>query len=362
MYLEIRYKTIYITHTKAMKSEMKESMCRIGKILGITIAVYACIRWLLPMVIPFFIAFLLAKLLNPAVEKINKKVKIKRGIISAVLVGILVVMTGTALVIFLQTLIGQVHHIISNLEEYQRKAGVVWDNCCGQLEVLTGIEAEIFQQNVEGYIPVIRNRMEEKMVPSLLDGTILYVKNFFILGGICFIVIVSTILILRDYGKIRKGLEDHPVGKMGLKVCRRTYEAGGAYIKAQLMIMLIISAVCVAGLYFSGNNYALLAGCGIGICDAMPFLGTGTVLVPWAVFELVQGKYMMAAICAAIYAVCSLLREILEPKLVGDKLGMHPLMVIASIYIGLNLYGIWGFVLGPFSYILIREIYCCNLC
>ena len=66
---------------------------------------------------------------------------------------------------------------------------------------------------------------------------------------------------------------------------------------------------------------------------------------------------MMAAIYAVIYTVCSLMREILEPKLLGNKLGMHPLAVIVSIYVGLGMYGLWGFALGPLSYILISEIY-----
>lgn len=340
-----------------MKKEMRESMRSIGKVLGITLAVYACIRWLLPMVVPFFVAFLLAKLLNPAVEKLNKKLKIKRGIVSTVLVGILVLAAGAMVVLFLQTFLGQVRHVIANLNLYQKQAGVIWDKCCNQVEGVVGINAEEFQKNVESYIPGIKDRIEEKLLPSLMDGTMLYAKNLLVLGGICFIVVISTILVLRDYDKIRKRLEEHTIGKLGLKVCRSTYEAGGAYIRAQLMIMLVISGICVAGLYLSGNDYALLAGSGIGLCDAMPFLGTGTILVPWAIFEIIQGKYMMAAIYAAIYTICSLVREILEPKLVGDKLGMHPLAVIASIYIGLNLYGIWGFALGPFSYILIREIY-----
>lgn len=357
-----KYKKFCVTHTKVMKSEMRESMHRISRILGITIAVYACIRWLLPMVIPFFIAFLLAKLLNPMVEKLNKKLKLKRGAAAAILVGILVIAAGAATALFLKVLTDQIQHIVSNLAGCRRQAGMLWENCCGQLESWTGVEAESLQQRAEAYMPQIKSRMEERVVPFLMDGTLLYGRNLMLLGAVFFIAAVSTILVLRDYGTIRQGLESHPVGREGLKVCRRTYEAGGAYLKAQLIILLIISGICVMGLYFAGNPYALLAGCGIGLCDAMPFLGTGTILIPWAIFEILQGKYMMAAICAAIYAICSLLREVLEPKLIGDKLGMHPLAVIASIYIGLKLYGIWGFVLGPFSYILIREIYYCNLC
>lgn len=344
-------------HTGFMRNELKESMQKIGKILGITLAVYVCIRWLLPLVIPFFIAFLLAKILNPLVEKLEKKLKCKRGLWSAVLVGALFLMLGFLLILFLRTLLVQIKTVLDNLELYKRQAGDFFHECCCQVEVLTGIRADMIKDGVEKQLPEVMQQMKVTVVPALMNGTISYAKNVFIWVGICFVIIVSTILTLKDYRKIRASLESHPIGQIGLKVCRRTYEAGGAYIKAQFIIMLIITAVCIAGLYLSGNEYALLAGCGIGVCDAMPFLGTGTIFVPWAVIEMLQGKYMLAAIYTVIYTICSLLREILEPKLLGNKLGMHPLAVIVSIYVGLGIYGLWGFALGPLSYILIREIY-----
>ncbi len=336
---------------------MKESMRKIGKILGITLAVYVCIRWLLPLVIPFFIAFLLAKILNPLVEKLEKKLKCKRGIWSALLVSILFLMLGFLVILFLRTLLVQMKTVLDNLEIYKRQAGNFFHECCGQVEVFTGIRAEMIEDGVQKQLPEVMQHMKTTVVPVLMNETISYAKSMFIWVGICFVIIVSTILILKDYRKIRTSLEKNPIGRIGLRVCRRTYEAGGAYIKAQFIIMLIITAVCIVGLYLSGNEYALLAGCGIGICDAMPFLGTGTIFVPWAVIEMLQGRYMLAAIYTVIYTICSLLREILEPKLLGNKLGMHPLSVIVSIYVGLGIYGLWGFALGPLSYILIREIY-----
>lgn len=340
-----------------MQSEVKISVQKIGKIIGITLAVYVCIRWLLPLVLPFFIAFLLAKLLNPMVGKLEEKLAWNRNIWSSILVGLLFLILGFLLVVFLRTLLAQMKTVVDNLEVYKQQTGIFFHECCCQVENFTGIQAEKIEAGIEKQIPTVVQHMKTNVVPALMSGTISYAKNIFVWVGICFVVIISTILILKDYGKIRTSLENNPIGQMGLKVCRRTYEAGGAYIKAQFMIMLIITAVCVVGLYLSGNEYALLTGCGIGICDAMPFLGTGTIFVPWAVIEMLQGKYMLAAIYTVIYTICSLLREILEPKLIGNKLGMHPLSVIASIYVGLKIYGLWGFALGPLSYILIREIY-----
>lgn len=343
-----------------MKREMKDSVCRIGKIVGIAIVVYACIRWLLPLVIPFFIAFLLAKWLSPLVEKLNKRIKVKRSIIAAIVVGVFSIVLLGILAIFLKNLWEQVQYVISNMGDCEKQMGIVWNQCCRQVENITGIQAKEVKAGIGGYIPKIQSQIEERFLPSLLDGTFTYAKNLLVLCGICFVIVISTILILRDYEKIKEGLNKHPIGKGILQVGRRTYKAGGAYMKAQLIIMILVTIICVVGLYLSGNHYALLVGCGIGVCDAMPFLGTGTILVPWALIEIVQGKYALAVIYAVIYTVCSFLREILEPKIIGDKLGMHPLVVIISIYIGLNVYGIWGFLLGPFSYVLIREIYDCN--
>lgn len=340
-----------------MRNEVKESVQKIAKILGITLAVYVCIRWLLPLVIPFFMAFLLAKLLNPLVGKLEEKLRWKRSIWSSLLVGLLFLMLGFLVVVFVRTLLVQIKTVVENLDMYKQQTGDFFYECCCQVENFTGIQADMIHDGVQKQIPGLMQHMKSNVVPVLMNGTISYAKSLFVWVGICFVVIISTILILKDYQKIRTALEHHPIGQMGLRVCRRTYEAGGAYIKAQFIIMLIITAVCVAGLYLSGNEYALLAGCGIGICDAMPFLGTGTIFVPWAIIEMMQGKYMLAAIYTVIYTICSLLREILEPKLLGNKLGMHPLSVIASIYVGLGVYGLWGFALGPLSYILIREIY-----
>lgn len=344
-------------HTDLMKNEVKESGRKIGKILGITLAVYVCIRWLLPLVVPFFIAFLLAKILNPLVGKLEEKLKWKRSVWSTLLVGILFLLLAALLFFFVKTLLEQVINVADRLEEYKRQAQVFFRDCCGQVEIFTGIQAEAIQNGVERQIPGLMQHVKTNVIPVLMNGTISYARSAFILVGICFVVIISTILILKDYGKIRASMERHPIGQIGLKVCRRTYEAGGAYIKAQIIIMIAITSVCVAGLYLSGNKYALLTGCGIGLCDAMPFLGTGTIFVPWALIELLQGRYMLAVIYTIIYTICTLMREIMEPKLIGNKLGMHPLSVIVSIYVGLGIYGLWGFALGPLTYILIREIY-----
>lgn len=340
-----------------MENEAKENIRNIGKIAVITLAVYAGIRWLVPLFLPFLAAFLLAKLMNPMVERMEHRFRLKRTFWSSLLVSILMGSLVLVTIFFLKTLVDQIGNVAENLDLYRQQAEKLWQDCCCQVEAFAGIAPGTIQDSLEKQLPKIIDHLQSNFFPAMMNETISYAKSMFILIGICFIVVISTVLILKDYKKIRSGLEKNSIGKTALQVCRRTYAAGGAYLKSQLIILAIITVICVAGLYLSGNKYALLTGCGIGICDAMPFLGTGTVFVPWALFEVIQGKYMLASIYAAIYTICTLMREILEPKLLGNKLGMPPLTVIISMYVGLKIYGLWGFALGPLSYILIKEIY-----
>ena len=96
---------------------------------------------------------------------------------------------------------------------------------------------------------------------------------------------------------------------------------------------------------------------GIGFCDALPFIGTGTIFVPWALINILLGKYKQAVWLFVYYIICSFVRELLEPKLVGKHLGVPPLAVLMSIYIGIQVYGGAGVIFGPVSALLIYEIY-----
>lgn len=340
-----------------MREELKKPLLEVVRILGITLAVYVILRFLLPLVIPFLIALFLAKLLHTLVEKLHKWTKIWRSLLYTIVVLLFLGLLGCLLWFIGRQLMIQMKSLFSNLPVYQEQIIVFWHNCCNQLEIWTGIQAEVLDVKVMETVPVIWENMKGRLLPSLMSGSFSWVKSLGMLAAVCIIVGISTLLMLKEYDSIRNSLEKSLPGQSLLRILRRVYQAGGGYLKAQLIIMLVVSIICVIGLFFTGNSYALLAGLGIGLCDALPFLGTGTVFIPWALVEIFRGEYMLAAVYVIIYTITSLSRELLEPRLVGNRLGIPPLMVIISIYIGFSIYGLWGFFLGPLSYILIREIW-----
>ncbi len=340
-----------------MREELKKPLLQVVRILGITLAVYSMMKFLLPLVVPFLISLLLAKLLHPLVEKLHKKTHIKKGFLSAVILFLFLAALAWLLWIVGKNIVIQVQFLISQLPSYQEKAAGLWYDCCSQVEQWTGIRAETLDVSVTQNVPKVWEQMKGTLLPALMSGSFSWVKGICVAAGVCIVIGISTLLMIKDYNRIKAAMGKGQLGRSVLSVLRRVYRAGGGYIKAQIVIMILVSTVCVIGLFCVGNSYALLAGMGIGLCDAMPFLGTGTIFIPWAVLELLQGEYLLAAVYAVLYTIATLVRELLEPRLVGDKLGMPPVAVIISVYIGLGIYGLWGFALGPLTYILIREIW-----
>lgn len=129
--------------------------------------------------------------------------------------------------------------------------------------------------------------------------------------------------------------------------------ACGGYVKAQLILMLIVFCILLTGFLILGVDFALLLAFAISLWDAVPFLGTGIILNPWAVINLIEGNYFRAAGFFALYLIILLTRQLLEPKILSGQLGMHPLFTLAAIYVGLKSMGIIGMIIGPIILIIV---------
>ena len=112
----------------------------------------------------------------------------------------------------------------------------------------------------------------------------------------------------------------------------------------------------MAGLWAIKNPYYILLGIGIGLLDALPLFGTGTVLVPWALVELLAGRGGRAAALIGIYVFCYILRQVLETRMMAKGMGLSALETLISLYAGLELFGVWGVVLGPAALMMSKAL------
>lgn len=335
----------------------KESVKKLFLLTGVTLAVYVFMRYILPMVIPFLLGALLAMMLNPLVEKIVQKTGRGRSLISMLIVLFVLAAVGTVCFFVGRTACLQLTSLVKNADAIEGGVRDLWCDCCERIERSLGVSLGEAEQLFTNMQTRMKTGLRSGTLPYLLKNSVSYAKIAFSLIGVALVSVISGLLMLTDYPDIAAAVRRSEAGKLAVQIKRHAKEAGGTYLKAQIAILLIISLICIAGLFATGNPYALLAGMGIGICDALPFIGTGTIFVPWMIIDIMNGKYVLAAVYGLLYVICSFARQFLEPRLIGGRLGYPPIVVLMSIYIGVHVYGASGVLSGPVSGFLICELY-----
>lgn len=130
----------------------------------------------------------------------------------------------------------------------------------------------------------------------------------------------------------------------------------GRWFRAQLIMLAITFAVLSAAFLLLRVRYALLLALGTAVVDALPVLGTGTVLLPWAAYEVLTGGVPLGLGLAITYAAVTLLHQSIQAKLLGDSLGLHPLAALLSVYAGFRIWGVWGMISFPILAVSLRQI------
>lgn len=138
-------------------------------------------------------------------------------------------------------------------------------------------------------------------------------------------------------------------------VCRNLKYAVGGYFRAQFKIMLVVFGILTAGFLLLKVDYALLLALLTAFLDFLPMLGTGTLLIPWAVCCALGGKIPLAAGLMILYGVTQATRQLIQPKMVGDSIGVDPMTTLMFLFVGYRIAGIWGMIAAiPAGLILIQ--------
>jgi sporulation integral membrane protein YtvI len=135
---------------------------------------------------------------------------------------------------------------------------------------------------------------------------------------------------------------------------RGFFSIGLRYIRAYLTLMLVTFSVILVGLLFLGRRYALLLSFIIAFLDLLPVIGVSTVLVPWSLYEIVFADRAVGIGLIILLVVHELIRQFCEPKIIGENLGVHPIVTLAVIYIGYSLFGFGGILIVPIAIVLIK--------
>ncbi|MBQ8247401.1 MAG: AI-2E family transporter [Lachnospiraceae bacterium] len=329
----------------------------IVKLIVVTAGVLLFFKYLLPFLAPFFIAFLFVLIFYPLIKKVHKKIKIPEGILAGLLMGFLALLLALVLWFGLckgMDLLGDFRENSDYLETCCKDA---LNKCCVWVGDKMNLNPADLQTRILKSTDSLLVSIKETVAPKALNASYSYAGEVF--EGVFFVVItaIAIILLIKDYDAIKEKLSGYSSFIKVRELCRKILVLLKVYVRAQLIIVACVTGVAVAGFFACGVEQWLLCGILTGILDMLPFIGSGIVILPVAIFSFLQGKIWKGVACLFIYSICVFLREILEPKLIGDKLNVFPIVVLLSVFFGIRFFSIGGIVLGPVSFFLIREIY-----
>ena len=338
--------------------EMGSRGKRAWYIIGITAGVYLTFRYLLPLVIPFLIAYMGAGLMAPAVRFLEKRLHMRRSIAVVLVGGLFFAFLATGGLWLARKLMEELGGLACRLENLEEFLNQKLHYVCEGVETNFGLKQDTIYPAAAAGMSRLIDTVEEKAMPVVMTSSLPIVKALFEGIAVVFITLVSALMICRDYEVLEEKRGRMLFAAEVDRIAGKISGALGAYLRTQGILIVITAAVSVAGLFLLKNPYALLLGITIGILDALPFIGTGLIYLPWAVLSGIMGDWRMCVGVSVIYGICYLARELLEPKLMGKQIGMTSLEMIISMYVGIRLFGLTGVILGPIGYLVIVELNC----
>lgn len=336
-------------------------------LLNIMIPVVSLILlfWLGPKLLvffwPFVVGYILSVMANPMVNLVSDKCKVKRKPVSVLI--IILVLAAIVLILY-----GIGHFLVQQISGFVVDLPIIWAAAEGELAKAAGHFKALFnslpmdlketlvsvQTSLDDYISAFISEISTPTV-NAIGNAAKHIPNAVIGIIMCFLS-AYFFTADKDYmgNFIKKSVPNVVLNKWNL-IWDSLVKSVGGYFKAQLKIEVWIYVLLYIGLVLAKVEYAAVVALGIAILDFFPVFGTGTVLIPWAIIKLLGGDYLSAIILAALWGVGQLLRQIIQPKIMGDSMGVPPLPTLFLLYIGWKISGVWGMILAlPVALIILN--------
>ena len=312
---------------------------------------------ILPVSLPIIFALLIALIIEPIVKLTKKKFKWNRKVsVIAVFMFILAIIA-SLLYYTVTQLIGKIIDFTKAAPDYFNSLSGVWIDIQSKLfQYTSGMPDEVVksvQKEFKNIFDSIRESILDLLSYEKIMSLMAEIPNFLV----SFIVfIIALFLFMLELPELRKMLFRHlttsTAEKVRFMITRLNLVIFG-FLKAQLLVSLIILAVTFIGLLLIIPKYAIVMSLVIWIIDIIPILGSIIILAPWSLYLFISGDVATATQLAILAAVLLIIRRTVEPKVMGSQIGLSPLPTLIAMFIGLKLIGFLGFFIGPLVIILL---------
>lgn len=329
-------------------------------ILGALVALWLGLKFLLPVALPFVLGGVLAMAAEPVVAFGQRRLRLKRGLSAGVGVAVTLV-----LLIGLVSFVGAVA-----VKELTELASFDMEQSVEQgLTLLQNWLSGAARQAPQGVRPLLERTVDNffadgtammervsQRVPAAVSAVLGWVPDGLLgigTGVLAAFFLSARLPQLKAW--VRTQLRKPPFDRI-MPALGRVRRALGGWLTAQLKLALVTFGILAVGFLLLGIPYGVLWAVPVALVDAVPLLGTGTVLVPWALVCLLQGNTVRFFGLLAVYASAAVTRTVLEPKLVGKHLGLDPLVTLGALYAGYRVWGFLGLVIAPMAAAAVKSI------
>lgn len=341
--------------TRVLRKILYIILIIISLIIGIKISIFY---------MPFLIAFIISLLIEPLIRVLMKKLKFTRKISSIIIFIIASIIIIGGLIWGIVSLISEASHLLENLNKYVEKFYILFQNITNKISIdkiqLPEEFINIIQNSTQGIIQTISNGLKNTLTGLLeIITSIPTITIYFI------ITIIALYLICVDKVYILDQVEHHLPKKWVFKLnshIKDLTKSLGGYLKAQAILILLSFIICLIGLYIFkilhfNIQFPLLLALFIAFVDALPILGAGTVMIPWAIISGINGDLKLGIAIIILFIIISIIRQMLEPKLISKHIGTHPIFTLIAMYTGFKVLGIFGTLIGPILLIVVKNVF-----
>ncbi|NLG88591.1 MAG: sporulation integral membrane protein YtvI [Clostridiaceae bacterium] len=340
-----------------MVDSSRRTIIRIIRIALIIVGVYLLLRLSL-YCIPFIIAFILSSLIEPIINFMEKKIKIPRKIGTVLSLLLVFSILGTILGLIISRLVKEIVNVYNQINEIFGSMQYFFDAVIERVNNIYISLPKTISDTIDKYFADAASNVREWLTPLVakITGFTLSLPQVLVF---IVVTILATYFMSSDKHRINRFLDrQFPVQWMERtrEVLNKLFSALFGWLRAQLILMTVtFTELTVAFLIMRIEN-ALLLALLIAVIDALPVFGVGTVLIPWGIIEIFAGNYQRGFSLLLIYIIVLVVRQLIEPKIVGEQIGIHPLLTLFAMYTGLQLMGVIGMIVGPVLMVITKSV------
>lgn len=323
---------------------------------------YVCVKYLLQWLLPFVVALIIALIIRRPIDFLVRKTHINKKIVAPVLTTLFVLIILGLIVLIIAKLVGELTGFVSNIPQWYDSIIVpVLDKFAGLLgRFVDDLPSDIYASVVDitGQFSDYLKSIVSAVAKSGISAIAVFVSR---IPSILVGIIISAVATYFIAGKTDslKNFAMRVIPENKIEATGTLYvtfaQSVGKMVKAYLLIMFITFLELTVALAILGIDYFYIIAAITAIVDILPVLGTGTVLIPWAVINLILGNYKLGISLLVVYALITVIRQIIEPKIVSRHIGLPSLVTLMGMYVGLRVFGILGMFLVPLALILVKS-------